>query len=249
MNETGPLIRIRLPQARADDPGMLEHEIRRPLRRPLGSDVGVPFLQAGVTALAFGVMAGLLAWAFGWNWRVVAVTLGVAFAVTWLTRLRLADSLLWEVERLTGRDLDHDGSVGTPHGAVLLNSWQARQEAAQVRADDDAQHERPRSWRSCIGATPWAVLNRRMASRRPGRTGKNTSSIVMHSYRSELPHGAILRNRGGLAACRKSSKGNGATEQIHALTVPTYYVRAYRYGDSDIRTVIAGKGGDRFLDD
>lgn len=138
-----PTIRIHLPQARGDDAGLLEHEVRRPARAPsLEADVIVPGVQAAFTAIAAAICAGLLAWAFGWSWRVVAVMFGATLAVSWLARMRVADSLLWEVERLTGRDVNHDGEIGQPHGAVLVNAWEARQEAALVRADDDAQSER-----------------------------------------------------------------------------------------------------------
>ena len=63
--------------------------------------------------------------------------------MSWLWRMRVADGLLWEVERFTGRDLNGDGAVGEPPSQpVLVNAWQARQEAAQVRAEDDAERER-----------------------------------------------------------------------------------------------------------
>ena len=103
------------------------------------------FAQSIVTALSVFIAAGLLALVFGWNWRVPVVVLALAVALAWLSRLRLADALLWEVEILTGRDLNHDGAVGQPGQAVLVNAWQARQEVAQVMADDDAEHESPRA--------------------------------------------------------------------------------------------------------
>lgn len=134
---------IRLPQASTDEPGLLEHEIRRPARPPsFESDVLVPSVQAAFTAIAAAICAGVLAWALGWHVRAVAVTFGLVLAGAWLWRMRVADGLLWEVERLTGRDVNHDGQIGRPGLPVLVNPWQARQEVTRAQVDEDAQHER-----------------------------------------------------------------------------------------------------------
>lgn len=139
-----PLIRINLPQApRDDDAPLVEHEIRKAQRQPtMQSDVHVPLAQAVITALAFGTMAALLAWALGWSWRVPVVVLALAVSLAWLWRLRLLDDLLWTVERFTGHDVNRDGQVGKPSFApIVVNAHEAKQEAAQVQRENTNQAE------------------------------------------------------------------------------------------------------------
>ena len=138
-----PIISITLPRARGDDtdatPNMT-YERRTLQREPsLESDFLLPVLQAGATAIAALIMAGLLAWAFKWSWRVPAVVFGLALAFMLLARLRFMDSLLWATETLTGFDVNGDGNVGRPATSfTLANPAQARTEA---RRDVDATEQ------------------------------------------------------------------------------------------------------------
>ena len=101
---------------------MLEHELRRPARTPgIASDFAVPALQAVATAIAGAVVAGVGVMLWGWHCAPCPWRLRLTFAVAWLWRLRLADTLLWEIETLTGYDVNHDGKIGAPGRAVLVN--------------------------------------------------------------------------------------------------------------------------------
>ena len=86
-------------------------ERRQPARRAeFGGDVLVPLTQGLITGVAAGAVGGLLSGS--WTGAVVA---GVCvFGVTWVTLLLDHRRALWTVERVTGRDLDHDGVVGEP---------------------------------------------------------------------------------------------------------------------------------------
>ena len=134
-------IRIALPTS--DDSPTVAHERRRAVRAPaIGSDFMVPMLQALFTALAGAVLAATCAWLWHWPIKTVLVLAGLTFAGSWLWRLRLADALLWEVETLTGRDMNHDGRIGEPGRAVLVNPVEARAEVARETADTGAARER-----------------------------------------------------------------------------------------------------------
>jgi len=137
-----PVYPDRLPAAEAAP--SWEVERRTPNRTPtVETDVSVPVLQAFYTALAFGIMAGLLAWAAGWSWRVPVVVLALALAIGWLWRLRLVDGLLWKVESITRTDLTGDNQVGPPvpqHAFTVANPAEARSEAAaDVRQQQEDQ--------------------------------------------------------------------------------------------------------------
>jgi hypothetical protein len=122
---------------------MLEHEIRRPARAPgLASDFAVPALQAFATGIAGAVVAGVGVMLWDWQLRVILIAFGLTFASAWVWRLRLADALLWEVERLTGFDINHDGNLGQPGRAVLVNPATARAEVMRETADTTAEAER-----------------------------------------------------------------------------------------------------------
>lgn len=140
-----PIIRIDLPTADDDPAPAMTWEKRTAQRTPTtDTDVAVPMLQAVFTALAAGIMAGCLAFVFGWPVRVVALVFGVALASSWLWRLRLADSLLWATESITGRDVNRDGAIGRPaQSFTLANPAQARSDAAQHVAT--AEHEAARA--------------------------------------------------------------------------------------------------------
>lgn len=117
-----------------------------PARTPaLESDFLVPGAQAVATALAAGICAGLLAWALGWSWRVPVAVLGLALAGGWFWRLGIADSLLWQLETWSGRDLDNDNHVGRPQVSfTLANPATARQAVAKETrqaAQTEAQAE------------------------------------------------------------------------------------------------------------
>ncbi len=120
-----PIVRIGQP----DPPPPRVHETKTPRREPkLEGDVFVPGLQAVFTALAGGIMAALLALAFGWSWKVPVVILALALAGAWLWRLRVVDSLLWTIETWVDQDLNGDNLVGRPAVAfTLANPAQARQ--------------------------------------------------------------------------------------------------------------------------
>ncbi len=127
---------VRIP-AQPETPEPAYSETRTPQRAPsIEADVTVPILQAAATAAAVGIMAGLVAWALGWSWKVPVVATAIVLAGTWLWRLGVADSLLWQVESFTGRDLDNDQHVGRPQMSfTLANPATARQTVAQeVRA-------------------------------------------------------------------------------------------------------------------
>lgn len=141
-----PVVRIGGPQLRQADDGPAFSETKTPQRAPSReSDLIVPFGQAVITSLMVGAAAALLAWAFGWAWRVVAVAVAVALIGSWFWRLRLVDSLLWTVERVTGRDMNNDNQIGRPaatsfavvnpgaaRGAVAAENRQAAQSAERV---------------------------------------------------------------------------------------------------------------------
>ena len=142
-----PVISIQLPQARADatdDAPVSEYERRKAQRLVTWeSDVKVPVAQAGMTALAFGIMAALLAWAFGWSWRVPIVVTALAVALAWLWRLRLVDGLLWEIETIAQRDVNHDGRIGKPaQGFTVANPHVARQTAQRSARENEAEQQR-----------------------------------------------------------------------------------------------------------
>lgn len=129
-----PIINISLPRAQSaeDAPGGMTWERRTLQREPtVQSDFVLPVLQAfGVAASAL-ILTALMAWAFGWGWRVVAVTFGLALAYMLIARIRHMDSLLWSVETLTGTDINRDGHTGQPATLTLANPAMARSEAAR----------------------------------------------------------------------------------------------------------------------
>ncbi len=125
-----PVIRLDLPQAEEDAPPAMTWEKRTAQRAPTtDADVAVPVLQAFFTALAAGLMAACCALVFGWPWRTVALVAGVTLAVSWLWRLRLADSLLWATETLTGHVNAAGAAPRAGHAFTLANPAEARTEA------------------------------------------------------------------------------------------------------------------------
>jgi hypothetical protein len=109
--------------------------------RPAGliSDVLVPVLQAAISG---GLLAALVVFAMselvpGWDadlLKVWAITALAITAMAWI--LLLADSrrLLWASEKVTGIDLDGDGTIGQPRDRlVFVDREKAKEEAAQER--------------------------------------------------------------------------------------------------------------------
>ena len=141
-----PIISINLPRARADyaDAPALEYERRRAARQPsVESDVVVPGLQAAITAVCVTVAVGAACLVWGWSARHMLIAFCVAVGCAWLWRLRLADSLLWEIETITGHDINHDGRVGNPaHAFTLANPAQARQTAARAVATTENETQK-----------------------------------------------------------------------------------------------------------
>jgi hypothetical protein len=93
------------------------YERRRPGRpASLESDVAVPIAQSVFSALVAGLAALGAALAAGWQrpalWAVLAAL--AALVTAWLVLLRQHRDLLWEIELVTGADLDRDGTVGVP---------------------------------------------------------------------------------------------------------------------------------------
>lgn len=139
-----PVIRVELPQADDNPEPAMTWEKRTMQRQPgMESDVRVPIAQAAMTAAAVGVLAGCAAWAFGWPVKTVALVAGVTLAVAWLWRLRLADSLLWQVETLTGHVGPQNAAPRTGRAFTLANPAEARTEAQ--RDTRTAEHEAARA--------------------------------------------------------------------------------------------------------
>lgn len=140
-----PVIQLHLPQARQEDQPFAQYETRKAQRAVTWeSDVKVPAAQAWLTACAFGIMAGLLAWAAGWSWRVPVIVFAVAVALAWLWRLRLVDDLRWQIETFTQRDLDGDHHIGRPTinaTPVLVNPSEARATAGRIQQANAGQAE------------------------------------------------------------------------------------------------------------
>lgn len=128
-----PLLSIHLPALRGEpDAPSMTWERRTLQREPsVESDFLLPVLQAFGVASSALILAALMAWAFGWGWRVAAITFGLALAYMLVARIRHMDSLLWSVETLTGTDINHDGHTGQPSTLTLANPARARSEAAR----------------------------------------------------------------------------------------------------------------------
>lgn len=138
-----PIVRISLPARTPLADPVTEREVRRPHRQPsLESDVAVPALQAGLTAISMAIGAGMLCIAMRWPARYVAIAFGVTLACAWLWRMRIVDALLWEVERIVGRDHAAPARSPAEHEPIVVNSWQARQEVRELQAADAGQRDR-----------------------------------------------------------------------------------------------------------
>lgn len=96
-------------------PAGTEYERRKPERSAsLESDALVPVVQSVVSAIVASISGGVTSALTGF-WRPLpsgAVSGAAILTLSWLILLRDHRGLLWDVERVTGTDLDHDGSVG-----------------------------------------------------------------------------------------------------------------------------------------
>jgi hypothetical protein len=92
------------------------YEKRRPVRAAsVASDVVVPVLQSVVSGVVVGGVASGIAALTGAGWAALLWGMGVGTAglgLAWLMILREHRSALWEIERITGKDLDGDGHTG-----------------------------------------------------------------------------------------------------------------------------------------
>lgn len=85
------------------------------------SEVVVPFLQTGVTALAVTGALVFVSWRADWPWDVPVGGGLIVFVAMWVWRILRSDALLWRLERMTGRELDGKPGLGKPHDVTLLN--------------------------------------------------------------------------------------------------------------------------------
>lgn len=93
------------------------YERREPIRiGDLRSDFILPLAQAVGCSIAAGILAAIL-----WGSAGAALrSAGVVFSLAWFLLLIDNRSGLWIVERITGRDLDRDGSIGRPARPVRV---------------------------------------------------------------------------------------------------------------------------------
>lgn len=125
-----PVIRVELPTVEDDAAPAMTWEKRTAQRTPgMESDVRVPIAQATMTAIAIGIMAGCCAWVLEWPMRTVAFIFGTTLAISWLWRLRLADSLLWATETLTGHVGPQNAAPRVGRAFTLANPAEARTDA------------------------------------------------------------------------------------------------------------------------
>jgi hypothetical protein len=81
------------------------------------SDFVTPVLQSLFSGVTGGILTGALAEIAGWPKPLLIGLAGGAgvLGLTWFILLREHRDLLWEIERVTGADIDRDGAVGEPH--------------------------------------------------------------------------------------------------------------------------------------
>ena len=114
------------------------YERRAPARiGNLRGDLVLPLGQASVTALVGAILGGILS-----GWRIGLVAGGVMFAGAWLLLLWDHRRALWVVERINGRDLDHDGAVGKakPDPPIILRAhenWRTPERVPVVTVSQD----------------------------------------------------------------------------------------------------------------
>jgi len=102
------------------------------------ADALVPTFQALVTGFLFSSLVTFLVAQTDYDGKLTVVWLGIMLGIStvaWLFLLLDSRKLLRVVERLTGLDLDHDGTVGPPTVEtryIPLNPSASRQDAARV---------------------------------------------------------------------------------------------------------------------
>ncbi len=108
-------------------------ERRTPQRATIDGDVLVPLLQALSLGFALGLAAGTLVLLLGgpmadlrggelWSWagRIAGGAAAVTLAVALVRFIAEHRALLWQIESMTGRDLDGDGEIGEPETVVRV---------------------------------------------------------------------------------------------------------------------------------
>jgi hypothetical protein len=101
-------------------PAGAEYERKRPARDAnIETDVITPAIQSLITGVVTGACAAAAASLLNWDQpAVTGVTTGTGvLSAVWVILLREQRSLLWEIERITGADIDGDGRVGPPEPA------------------------------------------------------------------------------------------------------------------------------------
>ena len=104
-------------------PENTEQERREPRGASFVSDVAVPVCQSVFTGLLCGAVVAFVVGRTSWRGDVGSVFVGVALfsgLLSWLALLGQTRRLLWGVEKLVRRDLDHDGTVGRPQEVETL---------------------------------------------------------------------------------------------------------------------------------
>jgi hypothetical protein len=115
-------------------PAGAEYERRRPVRDPaIESDVITPVLQALMSGAVGAILSGAGAVIADASKPVAFAALGGAgvLGLAWFTLLREHRGLLWEIERVTGADLDRDGAVGAPGTSQSTEPREVRVEVTE----------------------------------------------------------------------------------------------------------------------
>lgn len=111
-------------------PAESAYEKRQATRAPtMAGDVGVPFAQALICALAGAIVGGLLG-----GWKAAAIVGALAFVVAWLALVLDTRRLLLTVERITRTDLTGDGVIGPPKASppIILHAQKRPQDAQAI---------------------------------------------------------------------------------------------------------------------
>lgn len=123
---------------------------QRPARAAtLRSDVAVPCIQSVITGLLAIMGGGGIAAAAGWDVLIVSAIVGaIVTGAAWYLLLRQHSDLLWEIETITGVDLDGDGQTGKPSVTRLKVEIPAtEQRGSQTKILElDATPEELKAW-------------------------------------------------------------------------------------------------------
>lgn len=105
-----------LHQTTTAPPTDIPGETRAPAREPtIPGDVGVPLLQAAITALLIAALLTALLANLTPHWpAILGLTFGTVLLLGWLWLLVDHRRLLWGVEKTTHHDLDGDQVIGPP---------------------------------------------------------------------------------------------------------------------------------------